>query len=215
MLDRLSELKKHHSKVVQEILMDILRALSSPNIDICKKTLALAIDLVGPRNIEEVMQVLKREVVRAQESDLEHGDEYKSLLIQAIHRCATRYAEVADSVVVVLLDFLGGDGGYDVLQCVKSIVEQYPNFRPTIVRKIIDNLDEITSADGLRVGLWVLGEYAQVEDASVSCFPCLFVSKYVADIAAASSCFLRLASQCWEMRLTQFVHSWATRRTRC
>jgi len=36
-LDRLSELKKHHSKVVQEMLMDILRALSSPNIDICKK----------------------------------------------------------------------------------------------------------------------------------------------------------------------------------
>jgi len=28
--------------------------------------LALAIDMVGPRNIEEVMQVLKREVVRAQ-----------------------------------------------------------------------------------------------------------------------------------------------------
>ena len=197
-LDRLSELKKHHTKVVQEILMDILRALSSPNIDICKKVLALAIDMVGPRNIEEVrkkclllsphpvlscpvlshpvwslssllfhgrphhynyqlvmypsetsnltylhlnlacpyfwscfilsicyaspyplfsscnwsksvaiphptplfysnlpcllvlyvqvMQVLKREVVRAQEADLEHGEEYKSLLIQAIHR---------------------------------------------------------------------------------------------------------------------------------
>ena len=38
--------------------MDILRSLSSPNIDICKKTLSLAIDLVGPRNIEEVMQVV-------------------------------------------------------------------------------------------------------------------------------------------------------------
>ena len=34
----------------------------------------------------KVMQVLKREVVRAQEADLEHGEEYKSLLIQAIHR---------------------------------------------------------------------------------------------------------------------------------
>jgi coatomer subunit beta len=167
-LDRLSELKKHHTKVVQEILMDILRALSSPNIDICKKVLSLAIDMVGPRNIEEVMQVLKREVVRAQESDLEHGDEYKILLIQAIHRCATRYAEVADSVVLALLDFLGGDGGYDVMQCVKSIVEQYPNFRPSIVRKIIDNLDEITSADAMRVALWLLGEYSDSRDATVS-----------------------------------------------
>jgi coatomer subunit beta len=165
-LDRLIELKKHHSKVVQEMIMDILRALSSPNIDICKKTLSLAIDLVGPRNIEEVMQVLKREVVRAQESDLEHGDEYKSLLIQAIHRCATRFSEVADSVVLVLLDFLAGDGGYDVMQCVKSIVDQYPNFRYTIIRKIIDNVDEISESDALRVALWLLGEYSDTVDES-------------------------------------------------
>jgi coatomer subunit beta len=103
-----------------------------------------------------------------QEADLEHGEEYKSLLIQAIHRCATRYAEVADSVVLALLDFLGGDGGYDVMQCVKSIVEQYPNFRPTIIRKIIDNLDEITSADAMRVALWLLGEYSDAKDVSTN-----------------------------------------------
>ena len=165
-LDRLAELKKYHAKVVQEIIMDILRALSSPNIDICKKTIAVAIDLVGPRNIEEVMQLLKREVIRSQETEMEHGDEYKSLLISSIHRCATRYAEVADSVVLVLLDFLGGEGGYDVMVCVKSIVEQYPSFRPSIIRKVIENLDEITSSDALRVALWMLGEYADIDDVS-------------------------------------------------
>lgn len=46
--------------------MDILRALGSPNTDICKKTLNVAMDLVSPRNIEEVVQVLKREVIRTQ-----------------------------------------------------------------------------------------------------------------------------------------------------
>ena len=166
-LDRLVELKKHHSKVVQEILMDILRVLATPNIDICKKTLDLAVDLVSPRNIEEVMLLLKREVIRAQETELEHGEEYKKLLISAIHKCATRYAEVADSVVLVLLDFLGGDGGYNVIVCVKSIIEQYSNFRATILRKIIDNLDEITSSDAIRVALWILGEYAETVDPSV------------------------------------------------
>lgn len=167
-LDRLTELKKHHAKVVQEVLMDILRALSSPNIHICKKTLALAIDLVGPRNIEEVMTLLKREVVRSQETEMEHGEEYKALLIQAIHKCATRYAEVADSVVLVLLDFLGGDSGYNVIVCVKSILEQYPNFRATIIAKIVKNLEEITSADALRVAMWVLSEYSDVVDPVVS-----------------------------------------------
>jgi coatomer subunit beta len=163
-LDRLAELKKHHQKVVQENLMDILRALSSPNIDISKKVLAIAIDMVGPRNIEEVMQTLKREVVRSQESDMEHGEEYKTLLIQAIHKCALKYAEVADSIVLVLLDFLGGDSGYTVMQCVKSILEQYPDFRPSIIRKIVDNFDEITTAEALRVGMWILSEFSDVVD---------------------------------------------------
>lgn len=56
-LERLAGLKKHHAKVLQEVLMDILRALSSPNVDICRKTLEVAMDLVSPRNIEEVVQV--------------------------------------------------------------------------------------------------------------------------------------------------------------
>lgn len=142
--------------------MDILRALSSPNIDICKKVLALAIDMVGPRTIEDVVQVLKREVVRTQESDIEHGEEYKALLIQSIHRCAIRFAEVADSVVLVLLDFLSGEGGYNVIQVVKAIVEQYPNFRPSVMRKVITNIDEITASDALRSALWLVGEYSDV-----------------------------------------------------
>lgn len=178
-LDRLTDLKKHHSKVVQEVLMDILRVLSSPNIDISKKTLALAIDMVGPRNIEEVMQVLKREVIRAQESELDRGDEYKSLLITAIHKCATKYAEVADSVVLVLLDFLAGDTGYNVLSCVKSIVEQYESFRPVIIRKIINNFDEISNNEALRVGLWILGEYSIVVDPLVSAILKIFSFDYV------------------------------------
>jgi coatomer subunit beta len=165
-LDRLAELKKHHHKVVQENLMDILRALSSPNIDISKKVLSIAIDMVGPRNIEEVMQTLKREVVRAQGTDMENGEEYKTSLIQAIHKCALKYAEVADSIVLVLLDFLNGDSGYTVMQCVKSILEQYPDFRSSIMRKIIDNFDEISTSEALRVGLWIISEYAEVVDPS-------------------------------------------------
>ena len=39
---------------VQEMLMDILRALASPNMDIRKKTLDIAMDLITSRNIDEV-----------------------------------------------------------------------------------------------------------------------------------------------------------------
>lgn len=39
---------------MQDVLMDVLRALTSPNMDIRKKTLDIALDLITSRNIDEV-----------------------------------------------------------------------------------------------------------------------------------------------------------------
>ena len=50
----LQELKERHREVMQEMLMDVLRALSAPNMDIRKKTLDIALDLITARNIDEV-----------------------------------------------------------------------------------------------------------------------------------------------------------------
>lgn len=40
--------------MMRELLMDVLRALSAPNLDIRKKTLDIALDLIDARNIDEV-----------------------------------------------------------------------------------------------------------------------------------------------------------------
>lgn len=47
-LDRLIELKEHpaHERVLQDLVMDILRVLSTPDLEVRKKTLQLALDLV-------------------------------------------------------------------------------------------------------------------------------------------------------------------------
>eukprot|EP00752_Nemacystus_decipiens_P004504 g4112.t1 len=169
-LERLAGLKKHHAKVLQEVLMDILRALSSPNVDICRKTLEVAMDLVTPRNIEEVVQVLKREVLRTQESGMEKGTQYRTLLIQAIHACATKFADVAESVVGVLMDFLNGDGAMDVILFVRSIVEQYEALRPSILSKLIFSLRDMVNGPVIAVAIWILGEYCEGADAITSAF---------------------------------------------
>jgi vesicle coat complex subunit len=47
----------HHSVVLgffQDLVMDILRVLSTPDLEVRKKTLQLALDLVSSRNVEEV-----------------------------------------------------------------------------------------------------------------------------------------------------------------
>jgi len=42
----------------QDLVMDILRVLSTPDLEVRKKTLQLALDLVSSRNVEEVKYVL-------------------------------------------------------------------------------------------------------------------------------------------------------------
>ena len=52
---RAQELKERHRQVMQNMLMDMLRALATPNMDIRKKTLDIALDLINQHNIDEVM----------------------------------------------------------------------------------------------------------------------------------------------------------------
>lgn len=46
---------------MQEQLLDVLRALSSPNLDIRRKTLDIALDLITSRNIDEVRPLVQTE----------------------------------------------------------------------------------------------------------------------------------------------------------
>ena len=61
-LDRLIAMKESpsHEKILQDLVMDILRVLSSPDLEVRRKTLSLAMDLVTSRNIDELVLVLKK-----------------------------------------------------------------------------------------------------------------------------------------------------------
>eukprot|EP00742_Colponemidia_sp_Colp-10_P002386 GILJ01002543.1.p1 GENE.GILJ01002543.1~~GILJ01002543.1.p1 ORF type:complete len:968 (-),score=162.96 GILJ01002543.1:186-3032(-) len=163
-LDRLTEMKKQHSKHLQERLMDILRALSSPSADIRRKCLDLTLELLSPRNIEEVVQLLKKEVQKTQSQDQDKpAQEYRQMLIQTIHACAVRYPEIANNVVHLLMDFLGdasSGSAVDVILFVREIVESYPKLREQMLEKLRDCFGEIKSSRVYRVALWILGEYS-------------------------------------------------------
>lgn len=172
-LDRLSDLKKHHIKILQEILMDIMRALNSPSLIICKRVLDIAMDLVSPRNIEEVVGQLKREVIKTQDKSRDNTGEYRYLLIQAIHACAIKFPAVASQVVHLLMEFLSSDGAYDVITFVRAMCETYPEMRSSILQKLIITFDDITVSKVYRVALWILGEYSsesfgEADDISLS-----------------------------------------------
>ena len=69
-LDRLVAMKDSpaYEKILAELVMDILRVLSSPDLEVRRKTLSLAMELVTSRNIEEMVLILKKEINKTQGS---------------------------------------------------------------------------------------------------------------------------------------------------
>mmetsp|Transcript_8319 Transcript_8319/g.29537 ORF Transcript_8319/g.29537 Transcript_8319/m.29537 type:complete len:971 (-) Transcript_8319:106-3018(-) len=162
-LERIDSLRKRHTKVLRELVMDVLRALSSPNEAIQRKTLDIAMALVGPRNVEEVMLLLKKELVATQEAaaSSDKDGKYRQMLVEAIHTITARFPEIAHSVVHLLLEFMSADGGLKVAMLVREIVESYPALRSSVMPKLVEGLSELSSSDVFRVVLWIVGEYCE------------------------------------------------------
>ncbi|XP_075483512.1 coatomer subunit beta-1-like [Primulina tabacum] len=179
-LDRLNELKSSHMDIMVEMIMDILRALSSPNLDIQRKTLDIVLELITPRNVNEVVLTLKKEVMKTQGGELEKGVEYRQMLIQAIHSCAIKFPEVASTVVHLLMDFLGDSNvasAMDVIVFVREIIETNSRLRVSIVTRLLDTFYQIRAARVFSCALWIIGEYclslSEVESGITSIKQCL------------------------------------------
>jgi coatomer subunit beta len=181
-LSKLLSLKKRHGKVLQEMLMDILRTLNSPNLDIKKKTLDLALQLLSPRNVDEVVQLLKKELIKTEnnasnpgESNLSSGsgsaatsmkgvqEAYRKVLMESMHQCAVQFPEVVSTVVLLLINYLGDESvsaASDVASFVREIVHEYPALREGILTRLLDSFGDIRSAEVYRTCVWILGDYA-------------------------------------------------------
>lgn len=61
-LDRVDQLRKRNEGVLDDLVMEILRVLSSPDIDVRKKALDLALEMISSKNVEEVVMLLKKEL---------------------------------------------------------------------------------------------------------------------------------------------------------
>ncbi|KAL7110018.1 hypothetical protein ACP275_06G211500 [Erythranthe tilingii] len=179
-LDRLNELKSSHSDIMVDMIMDVLRALSSPNLDIRRKTLDIVLELITPRNVNEVVLTLKKEVMKTQSGELEKNGEYRQILIQAIHSCAIKFPEVASTVVHLLMDFLGDSNvasAMDVVIFVREIIETNPKLRVSIISRLLDTFYQIRAARVCSCALWIIGEYSlslsEVESAIATIKQCL------------------------------------------
>ncbi|KAJ1991554.1 coatomer subunit beta [Dimargaris cristalligena] len=162
-LDRLEELHRNNNGVLNDLVMDVLRVLSSADLEVRRKALAIAMDLTNQRNIQDVVQFLKKELARTQDQSLDLTPEYRHLLIRTIHSCAIRFSEAATEVVHALMDSINefsSSSAVDVINFVREVVEKFPDLRAGIIERLLDSFLEFKSGQVLRGALWILGEYA-------------------------------------------------------
>lgn len=168
-LDRVDQLRKKNEGILDDLTMEILRVLSSTDIDVRRKALSIALDMVSSRNVEEVVLLLKKELSKTVDQEYEKNAEYRSLLIHSIHQCAIKFSEIAASVVDLLMDFIAdfnNASAVDVINFVKEVVEKFPALRKTIVERLVSTLGEVRAGKVYRGIMWIIGEYS-LEEADI------------------------------------------------
>jgi coatomer subunit beta len=168
-LDKVSQLRQKNDGILDDLTMEILRVLSSPDLDVRRKSLELALEMVSSKNVEEVVMLLQKELAKTVDEQYEKNTEYRSLVIHAIHQCAIKFSQVAASVVGSLMDFIAdfnNTSAVDVILFVKEVVEKFPELRSSILGRLITTLDEVRAGKVYRGALWIVGEYS-IEEADI------------------------------------------------
>eukprot|EP00794_Sanderia_malayensis_P017073 gene17073-18793_t len=164
-LDQLIKLKDNqaHERVLQDLVMDILRVLTSPDLEVRKKTLDLVLDLMTTRNCEDVVMLLKKEVTKTHtETDQDGSGNYRQILVRTLHSCSVKFPEVAPSVVPTLTEFLGDSNeqaALHVLLFIREAIQKFESLKPVILDKLLESFHGIKSVKIHRHALWILGEY--------------------------------------------------------
>lgn len=166
MLDLIDSLRKAHQGVLDEFVMECLLVLSSPDLDVRKKALTIALEMTTARNVEEIVALLKKELTKSMEQDYEKSNEYRQILISSVHTCAIKYPKVASSVVYLLMDFIAEmntASAADVIKFIKEVVERFPDLRQSIIERLLLTLAETKAGRVYRGALWIIGEYCDTE----------------------------------------------------
>jgi coatomer subunit beta len=163
-LERVNQLRYKNEGVIDDLTMEVLRVLSSTDLDVRKKALNIAMDMISSRNVEEVVLLLKKELMKTADEQYDKNSEYRSLLISAIHQSAIKFPEVAASVVGSLMDFISdvssNASAVDVISFVKEVVERFPDLRQSIIERLVSTLGEVRAGKVYRGVLWIIGEFS-------------------------------------------------------
>jgi len=132
------------------LAMDVLGALANRNFAVRRKVLNLAVSLLTPRNIVDVLWFLKNELDLAATADI--PIEYQQMLAEAIRECQSAYPE---SIMRFILDpkylvFI------DCICYIKEIMDRNPMLRAQLLKGILRALRHVKTSPVCAAAVWAI-----------------------------------------------------------
>ncbi|KAJ2634727.1 coatomer subunit beta, partial [Coemansia sp. RSA 1287] len=80
-LERLDRLRMRHEGIIDDLVMDLLRVLTAPDLDVRRKVLGIVMKLTSQRNVNDVISMLKKELAKtvSDASDYDKNTDYRLL----------------------------------------------------------------------------------------------------------------------------------------
>ncbi|CDR94511.1 coatamer beta subunit, putative [Babesia bigemina] len=161
--------------VLEEHVMDLVRALSGSSRHITMGLLSLALRSVTRQNADALLQSFKKAFTTAEDIatySQRQIAQYRITLIKAIHYTCGLYPERSGIVYDMLLGYLShrhAETAEDCAMFFKQLTELLPQLREETIVKLLTFIDLIPHSSVLSVCFWVIGEYAGSEQLASHC----------------------------------------------
>jgi len=182
-LNRLEELiKTKRKQELEDNLMDLLTTLTSSSVEIRKKTFSIVLELLNDRNIELVIEYIKKSL-RKDKTSLINAN----LWVGFIEKLAEVFPnEVFTELTIPLLDeyllleqpkdedkdSVIDNIGYEVAQIVRKAIVTLPEFENTVVERLIGYLHDIKNVTVATSVVWIIGDHCKDKEPVISALEC-------------------------------------------
>lgn len=82
-LEKVNQLRRQNEGILDDLTMEILRVLSSPDLDVRRKALSIAMDMVSSKNVEEVVLLLKKELSKTVDEQYEKVANWRDVKLES------------------------------------------------------------------------------------------------------------------------------------
>ncbi|VDK83853.1 unnamed protein product [Dibothriocephalus latus] len=193
-LNSLISLRGKHEKILQELVMDLVRILGASDIELRRKALELIVDLVTTRTADDLIVFLKKEILKASSSStasapaLPSGDAsnsesvtqptnknndedtYRFVLVRATREICLRFPSALPTILPALCDVLtytelqDSKASIEICRLLRDTIYRHPQHRASVLGKVMQLLPSVAGYETLRHLLWICGEFCFKEE---------------------------------------------------